>query len=250
VPFDVHSACAAEADVTEPAPVKPIEATENAVPVVALAATAFGGTERRYGAAALARATAGLSGNTPSDSRLGGGFRLWGAPLERLTIIGEGLRRDNGEFAPSVAMLVRLFGERSVGWALGALGRYKAEGFAEVEGEIELALLGSFARGPAYFDLNLVAGRGLEEDETDAEVLVRAGYAVISSLRVGAEGQYRHRFGGDARLPGGKNSDAFAGAEVSLSFEPLYAALLIGPTTVGVVDGAGIGGLLTLGGVM
>jgi hypothetical protein len=248
--FGAQPAHAADREMTAPVATEHSGPIENAVPVVALAATAFGETAHHYGAAALGRATAALSGSTRSDSRWGGGFRLWGSPFERLTFIGEGMRRDNGELAPSLAMLVRLFEDDTGSWALGALGRYKAEGFAEVEGEIELGLIGSYARGPAHLDLDLVAGRGFEEEETDAEILARAGYDVVSSLRVGVEGQYRHRFGGDARLPGGKDSDIFAGAELSLSFEPMYAAVLMGPTTVGVVDGVGLGGLLTLGGVM
>jgi hypothetical protein len=242
---------ASDADSSESeaaAPAEPL--VPDGVPVLALTASAFGGAPRRYGAAAFATATGALSGETRAASRIGGGFRLWGTPWERVTISAEAMRRDSGEPAPSLALQVRLAGSATDGWALGALGRYKAEGFAEVEGEVELGLLASLAASGWHCHLNIVAGRGFEEEETDGEALLRTGYEVLPALQLGVEGRYRARIAGDASLAGGKNWDAVGGPEVVVSLDRFFGALLVGPTTVGVVDGVGFGGLVTIGGVM
>jgi hypothetical protein len=220
------------------------------VPVLALTATAFGGAARRYGAAAVATATSALSGATRAESQWGGGVRLWGAPWERVTISAEAMRRDTGELAPSLALQVRLAGSPTGAWAFGAMGRYKAEGFAEVEGEVELGLLASLAARGWHCDLNVVAGRGFEAQETDGEALLRTGYDVLPSLQLGIEGRYRARLTGDASLAGGKSWDLVGGPEVIASLDRFFGVLMAGPTTVGVVDGVGVAGLVSIGGVM
>jgi hypothetical protein len=136
------------------------------------------------------------------------------------------------------------------GFSLGALGRLKSEGFAEIEGELEVGLLGSYDAGSSHADVNLVVGKGFDEEETDGEVLLRVGRDVLGFMRVGVDSRVRYRLSGDAPLAGGRKWDVFAGPQVTASFDHLYAGVLAGPSTVGVVDGVGLEGMLTFGGVM
>jgi hypothetical protein len=88
---------------------------------------------------------------TGQASTLGGGVAVWGAPLERLTLIGDAQKNIYGNFSPALAAVVPLLGERRHGWSLGALGKFKVDGFAsgpqrnEIESELELGALISFS---------------------------------------------------------------------------------------------------------
>jgi hypothetical protein len=144
--------------------------------------------------------------------------------------------------------VVRLFAAQN--WALGVLGRYKAEGFAEVEGEVEAGLLLALESHRWHLDLNALAGRGVEEEETDGELLLRGGFDASGMFRLGFEGRGRQRLAGDEALAGGRSWDVFGGPQVTASFDPLFASVLTGATTVGLASGVGWGSLLTIGGVM
>jgi hypothetical protein len=216
--------------------------------VVALTHSARAPSKLGYGVSALGSGTLALSGEVRDETQLGVGLRLWGSPLQRLVLIADVARRDNGEFAPALALQVRFWENER--WALGALGRFKSEGFAEIEGEVELGLLGSYDAGPSHLDLNVIVGRGFDEAETDGELALRVGRDVLGSLRAGLEGRVRYRLTGDQLLPGGRKWDAVAGPQLSVGFDPFFASLLTGPTNVGVVSGVGWIGLLTFGGAM
>jgi hypothetical protein len=222
--------------------------TAEAAPIVSLTHGARGAPAKAIGASAFGTATFALSGDVNDDNQLGGGFRVWGSPIDRLTLIGEALRRDNGEMAPALTLQVRFWENES--FALGALGRLKSEGFAEIEGEVELGLLGSYDSSGSHVEVNVVAGRGFEEEETDGELNLRAGRDIGQMLRVGVDSRVRYRLAGDAVLAGGRKWDAFAGPELTLSFDHLYGALLTGPSTVGVLDGVGWESMLTVGGTL
>jgi hypothetical protein len=159
-------------------------------------------------------------------------------------------RRDsNDKFAPSVTAQVRFLGSRQQGFALAALGRFKTEGFADLEGELEAGILASFVYTRLHLDLNGVAGGDVEGREGDAELLVRAGYDVLPFLRLGAEGRGRYRLAGHAELPGNRVWDAIAGAQVSAFANNYFGALTIGPSTVGIADNIGWSALVSVGGV-
>ena len=215
-------------------------------PVVLLTHSARGTSAGRYGASAFGSSTLEASNDVNRQSRFGGGLRLWGAPIDRVTLLAEGSQRDNGEPAPSVTLQVRIL--ESQAWALGALSRYKAEGFAEIEGEIEAGLLGSYAGGGLHLDLNALAGRGVEEEETDGELLFRSGYEVFGPVQLGLEGRARYRIAGTLDLPGGRRWDAFGGPQLTASFDQFYAGALTGPASA--PSGVGWTSMLTLGGVM
>jgi hypothetical protein len=221
---------------------------QSETPVVALTHSARGPSAPGYGASAFGSGTLALSGEVRDESQLGGGIRLWGTPIERVTLLVEAVRRDNGELAPALTLQGCFWNDQS--WAFGALGRFKSEGFAEIEGELELGLLGSYDAAATHVDLNAIIGRGFDEAETDGELALRVGRDVWGGLRAGVESRVRYRLTGDLALPGGRKWDIVGGPQLSASFDRFFASLLTGPTTVGVVSGVGWEGLLTFGGVL
>jgi hypothetical protein len=245
--------------LTDPAlnpPAAPNEQTQNApsapsdvrtdVPVISLAHSAFGSRSGKVGAHGFGYGTAASSGGSG-----GGGITLYGSPFNRLTLIGTGERRANGEFAPSASLAFRILGSVEDGWALGAMGTYKAEGFDNLEGEIEIGALFSILRDRWHFDINAVAGGGLEEsEELDAEAKLRVGYDVVDWLRLGIDSRARYRLRGPVKLAGGRDGDIIAGAQVIASWSQFYAAILAGPSTVDVASGVGYAGSLTAGGML
>lgn len=236
----------AVSDAPTPSP-RPQSSAERA-PLVLFTNDAKGGTTGTYGAASVGLATFGVDGNVPSGNALGGGVRIWGTPVAPLTFVLEGMRRDSGDFAPAVTLVASLYGSEDSTFSLGALGRYKAEGFAEIEGEIEAGLLTSFAFTRVDVDVNLIAGRGFEEEETDAEALARVGYAVLPQLQLGAEGRARVRAWGEAALAGGRRWDAFGGPSVTLRGQYVFASFMTGPSNTGVAGGLGWLSVLAVGG--
>jgi hypothetical protein len=210
--------------------------------------TAFVG-ERGLGAAGL--------GNLTSDSgdvAVSGGARLWGGFLDRFVIQGEAAKDPKGRFAPSVAVAARLLGDRRKGWALGLLGRYRTEGFSTIEGEVEGGLLGSFAKARLHLDAGLLAGAGLEEEELDAEGIVRFGYDLARILRVGFESRIRRELeeeGAAKERAAGEAGewDMFAGAQASLAFDHYFGTLTVGPQKPRTSEDVGLMVHLVVGGV-
>lgn len=214
---------------------------------VAYAHTAFGASSVTMGGAGFGEARGEFQRGTP---HLGGGVRVWGSPVDRLTLLADGERRDTtDEFAPSASVQVRILGGRPQGWALAGLARYKAEGFAELGGEAEFGVLGSYGWYHAHLDVNVIVGTAFEESESDAEGLVRGGYDVLAFLRVGGEGRLRYRIAGDVTLPGGRSWDAIVGPQLLGHYEAFFGALTGGPSTVGIVSKVGWAVIATAGGV-
>jgi hypothetical protein len=222
------------------------------IPNVAYAYTAFGATAKTMGAQAY-----GLGvGAAGQKSILGGGASVWGSPIDRLTIIGDGQRNAFGEFTPSAAVLARLFGERNNGWSLGAIGKFKIDGFAagptkdEVESEVEAGVLVSFARDRWHLDANAIGGQGLGDDgEADVEGRFRLSYDVAPFARIGIDSQARARVSGPRLLPNGRTWDAVGGAQLLMATNHFFGSLTTGPTTVGLVsDRIGWNALVSLGG--
>src|SRR3954469_2141092 len=134
------NAVAADADASDAAPSAAGRSVVDDVPKVAYVYEALGGTAKSVGAAGFA--VTRITPSTPgSDPWLGGGGRVWGSPIERLTLMAEGQRRDNGAFAPSAGGLLRVLGGRREHYALSVLGQYLAEGFADLGGEVEAGIL-------------------------------------------------------------------------------------------------------------
>jgi hypothetical protein len=215
-------------------------------PVIALTHSAFGTRAGKIGAQAFGYGQAASEG-----SGGGGGLMIHGSPIDRLTLLATGQRYVDGRFAPSVGVAYRVLGSLDQSWGLAAMGSYKAEGFAEIEGEVELGVLFSIIQQRWHFDVNAVAGGGLEEsEEFDAEAKLRAGYDIADWLRVGLDARGRYRLKGDKLLAGGRKGDFIGGPQVVASWSHFYGAALVGASTVDVGTGAAAVGWLTFGGVL
>jgi hypothetical protein len=226
---------------TPPAPIE--RDMRRDTPLVGFTDSAFGAPARSIGAAAFG----GLAGNTVDKTQVAGGGRIWGSPIDRLTIILEAQRTYFGEAAPSITGTVRLFGDHAHGFAGGALLRYKAEGFAELGGEIEGGLLLSVERTAFHLDTNVVFGGSGEEEEADGEFKLRVGYDVGSFVRLGFDGRMRVRVAGQRKLPGDRLGDIIAGPEAVFAVNRFFLSAMGGPSTVGVAKGVGWSTSLTLG---
>ena len=216
------------------------------VPVFALTHSAFGARAGKVGAHGFGYGTGASSGSIG-----GGGFTLYGSPLDRLPLLATAERFADKHFAPTLRLAYRLLGSLDDGWALAAMGTYKAEGFAEVEGEVELGALFSLLQNRWHFDFNAVAGGGLEEkEELDAEAKLRAGYDVTDWLRLGVDSRARYRLRGERLLAGGRKGDFIGGPQAIVSWSRFYAAVLAGASTVDIANNVGATGWLTVGGVL
>jgi hypothetical protein len=227
------------------------------VPVVAYTYGAAGAPAGTYGAYLYGT---GL-GASRQTSTAGGGVTAWGSPIDRLTLVADAPRDVYllGHFAPSIAAIARLFGRANEGWSLGALAKYKVEGFGtdpngDLESEIEGGLLLSYGEHRGFhFDLNAITGFGLtEEGEIDTEGRLRLGYDVASMVRVGIDGQGRWRLAGSKALPNGAWWDAAGGPQIVIGTGHFFGALTGGPATMGVTNSGVLGWTLvaSLGGAM
>jgi hypothetical protein len=217
------------------------------VPLVAYTSNAFGGDAATLGVSGFTETRASSS---RTQGLANGGLRVFGTPIDRLTIMLDAQRREeNNEFAPSLTAQVRLLGSTKEGWALSALGRYKTEGFAEFGGELEGGVLFSASNLGFHVDTNLIAGGDFDGGESDGEFLARGGYDLTRFLRVGAEGRGRYRLSGTAKLPGNRAWDAFGGAQLMAFADHYFGAVTAGPSTVGISDSIGWSIILNVGGV-
>jgi hypothetical protein len=220
------------------------------VPILAYSYSAYGATAGTVGAEGygLGLAASGQKG------ALGGGITAWGSPIDRLTLIGDGARDIFGNFAPSAAAVVRLLGKPGDGWSLGGLGKFKIEGFGvgpknEIESEVELGALLSYARSGWHLDLNGIGGRGTGDDgDSDIEGRLRLGRDLGSLFRIGADGQARYRVAGAAKLLGNRDWDFAAGPQLMIGRGHVFGALTGGPATMAVAQGVGWTVVATVGG--
>lgn len=221
----------------------------SAMPIVAYTYDANGAPAGTMGASAYG------VGLASSKSTIGGGGSVWGSPVDRLTLVADGQRDVFGQFAPSAAAIVRLAGTPGRGLSLGAIGKYKIDGFGvgpngEIESEIESGLLLSYARAGWHADANAITGFGLGDDgEIDSEGRLRLGRDIGRFVRVGLDGQARLRLSGANKLPGGRTWDFAAGPQVLFGTGRFFAAVTGGPATMAIADRSlGWTGVVTIGG--
>jgi hypothetical protein len=252
--FAASLACVASLASTalsaEPTDAREVPDVRGSVPIVAYAYSAHGPADGSVGAQAY-----GLGVGAPGQrATVGGGGTLWGS-IGRLTLVGDGARDVFGNFAPSAAAIVRFYGDPMRGLSLGALGRYKIDGFGlgpnrEIESEIESGVILSYAAAGYHLDANAIVGAGLgDAGEIDLEGRLRAGRDLGRLLRLGVDGEARTRASGDARLPGGRTWDFTGGPQVLVGSGALFGALTAGPATMGVTRGVGWSAMLSFGGV-
>lgn len=219
------------------------------IPLLAYTTSAFGAPRLTVGGLGYG-GVLGASG--PAGLRAGGGGRIWGSPVDRLTIILDVSRPldDKDKAAkPSATVLFRAFGSQAKGYAVSAGMTYRTDGFADFGGELEGTLLFSLARGKLHADANVTFGGAVtdEAQEADGEAKLRVGYDVTSWLRVGLDGRFRYRLLGATSLPGNRLGDAVGGPEVIFSYKHFFFSADGGPSTVGVVKGIGGSVLGTVG---
>lgn len=213
--------------------------------------------ESAYGASpgtVFAGAVSQLDSNAPKAAQAG--MLFGGSPLRRLTLTALLGRDEKARFAPSLAAQFLAWGGGQEHHALGVLAQYKAEGFTEAGGEVELGPLYSFRPGRFRLDAGALFGIGLEEEgaagggeeagEADVEGKLRIGYQVFAPLRLGLLGRFRRRVSGERSLAGGKTWDFVGGGELVTSFGPFAIAASGGPTTVNVASGVAAYGMLSL----
>jgi hypothetical protein len=230
------------------------------IPNLVYAYSAHGVTAGTFGAQAYGLGLVGPTGSyyaptvPASPPMAGGGVSAWWSPFDRLTLIGDGARNIFGNFSPSAAAVVRLFGRPGDGFSLGWLGKYKVDGFAggpladEFESEIETGVLVSYARRGFHFDLNAIGGRGIGPDgEMDAEGRLRIGYDLFSYLRLGFDSQARFRVAGVNKLVGDRTWDFAGGPQILFAHKPFFAALTAGPTSMNIARNIGWTAVITLG---
>ena len=222
------------------------------VPIVAYTYTAAGASTKTMGVQAYGLGLAARG----QDGVLGGGGAVWGSPIDRLTIILDGQRNLSRDFSPSAAALVRLYGDGREGLTLGALGKFKIDGFGkgpegeEVESEIEIGGLLSLATAGWHLDANAIAGRGLgDEGEMDTEGRLRLGRDLGDWARVGIDSQVRIRIAGPLTLANGRSWDFAAGPQFLAYAGNFFGALTAGPTTIGLLtENVGWSTMLSVGG--
>src|SRR4051812_18781252 len=104
-------AAAPDGDTVAPAPPTPPVDVRDEVPVVGYAHSAFGASRMTAGAAAYGGVLYGqpsTTGGTPGKLLPQGGARLWGSPVDRLTLSFDIDRRDFGSATPSGTVAVRI----------------------------------------------------------------------------------------------------------------------------------------------
>ena len=253
--FAASVAYADSAADTAPGPQAQVPAND-ASPIAVYTYRAAGAAAHSLGASAYGVALSSSGQKTTA----GGGLTVWGSPVDRLTLVLDAARDVYllDHFAPSLAAVVRLLGSPSDGWSLGALAKYKVEGFGtdangDTESEVESGLLVSFVHYRWHLDLNGIAGAGLtEEGEIDTEGRLRFGYDVSQAVRVGVDEQARWRLAGTAALPGGRTWDFAGGPQIAIGSGHFFGSLTAGPATMGITKAGVVGwnGLATFGATM
>jgi len=145
--------------------------------------------------------------------------------------IGSGV---SGKARPGIGAAVQWLDERKHGVSSSAYFQYKAEGFTEVEGELEGLV--SFAKqlGPVHSTLNLAYGQDPDGVERDGEVALGLHIEPIHGLFTGVVGRYRDALGSNGDKGTHILRDALGG---------LSATYVIG--RFGITGTAGIAGIKT-----
>jgi hypothetical protein len=218
------------------------------IPLTSYTYSATGAPERTVGA----RVSGFSLSERGREGVFGGGIAVWGAPIARLTLVAEANRNVYKDFSPSFGATYRFIGNANRGLNLGALARYKVDGFGkgpdkdEIEGELEGGALLGYHRGRLHFDTNAILGVGTTEDgDADVEARVRAGYDLNQYVRLGIDGQLRVRVAGPRALANRSSNDWVVGPQVTLGAGRFFGTLLAGPTTTGTLS-ANVGTVVTV----
>jgi hypothetical protein len=127
------------------------------------------------------------------------------------------LRVDNvtDKARPGIGAAVQFLDEAKHGAAASAYFTYKAEGFTEAEGELELLVSFGKQLGPARGTFNLAYGQDPEARERDGEVALGLHIELIRGLFAGVIGRYRDALGSDGDKGTGIVRDVLGGASAT-----------------------------------
>jgi len=158
-----------------------------------------------------------------------------------------------GRLAPSAGARVQLLNQRDYGFSLAASIFYKAEGFTELEGEIE-SVLSAARRFDDWLLLTSIAyGQDPEGHERDAELTLACMLQLSRFAHVGLEARGRLDLGSrrdTLRAAAEPVSDFQAGPVLSLALGPLAVSAQAGvsglrdvdqTSRVGFIAGGGLG---------
>jgi hypothetical protein len=188
----------------------------------------------------------GASDNTTLD--LDGEVQVFG-PLRLV------LRVDNATDTarPGIGAAVQFLDEAKHGAAASAYFTYKAEGFTEPEGELELLVSLGKQLGPARGTFNLAYGQDPEGNERDGEVALGLHLELLRGLFAGVIGRYRDALGSNGDKGTGILRDVLGGASATLVVGRFGITALAGFTGVETVASGsmetGVAGALVAGAV-
>jgi hypothetical protein len=256
VPTTVARSPSAEVDRPVEAPIR--HETLDQIPIAAYTYSAAGVGGPNLGAYGYFNFLAGAKlGATSGSAVPAGGVLVYGAPIDRVTLVIDGSRSTiNGAFAPSFAAIVRPVGHADRGFSLGLLAKYKIESFgdpdlpnSELEHEVEGGLLIGYAAAHWHLDGNAIVGFGLNDShEVDVEGRLRVGRDLGERVRIGIDGQVRGRAHGTELLAGNRTADFQAGPQLLVGLGHFYTMLTAGPSTTGVGSGVGFTTIAAVGG--
>jgi hypothetical protein len=164
---------------------------------------------------------------------LNGDVQLFG-PV-RLTLRVDNVTGGNGGNArPGIGAAVQFLDEGKHGVSSTAYFAYKAEGFAEAEGELEGLVAFGKQLGPMHGTLNLAYGQDPEGKERDGELAVGLHVEPRRGLFTGVIGRFRDALGSNGDKGTGVLRDALGAATATYVFG-----------NIGVTAMAGIAGVKT-----
>jgi hypothetical protein len=127
------------------------------------------------------------------------------------------LRVDNvtDKARPGIGAALQFLDEAKHGAAASAYFTYKAEGFTEAEGELELLVSLGKQLGPARGTFNVAYGQDPEAKERDGEIALGLHVEPIRGLFAGVIGRYRDALGSDGDKGTGVIRDVLGGASAT-----------------------------------
>jgi hypothetical protein len=165
------------------------------------------------------------------------------------------LRVDNvtDTARPGIGAAVQFLDEAKHGAAASAYFTYKAEGFTEPEGELELMVSLGKQLGPARGTFNLAYGQDPEARERDGEVALGVHVEPMRGLFAGVMGRYRDALGSDGDKGTGVVRDVLGGASATFVVGRFGVTALAGFTGVETATSGsmetGVAGALAVGAV-
>lgn len=144
----------------------------------------------------------------------------------RFALVAQVQNLTGEEPRPGIGASAHLLGEFDSGVDLTGYLLYKAEGFSEPEGELELLASLGKTFGAVRGVMNLAYGQDPEGNERDGEVALAATLHLAEPLFAGLAARYRDALGSRGEL--GVVRDLFAGASATYTIDRFGVSALAG----------------------